>query len=511
MPKIGGRTDLVCERGENLVKNRFFEILQWIPRKDHPDDGIDLNVEIPPDGGRPCERFLVQVKTASKIKPRRNNDWSASIDDSAARKYLRSRHAVFLLRVDLDTEEIRWIDLLAVLHKEPDRRTFSLPPAQTLDAGSAEAFRGAVGRAIQAQDDHHYPPRRGLAHRAAELEARDPRFAVQGEIVGGVERYTFSAKNDFRAHVKVVPRTKRDAKRLIEAQEFGSKAEIKLRSFRVEGTPALDRDGASDSVMRIEPHSRRLRLGITVMPDAGTQEKSYIELDAELSRGLRGWELRSADAGCPLDLVLQLGEAGDENNRFSVNLLYERWDGRAFSDLPILRQLLALARCFESRGQVVFEWIEFGERRQLLTTWVQADRTRRFKDMIGYLQFLNNLSEVCRRISSRATYNSREVIEPSHLEGVAAAYQLIQGQSVSFSKFEPRLTPTDEGRRALATSPIGAVQLQMPLRLYFGSTFVGEVPVKVTMEDFSASENADGTVTLHPKTSTEMCLDTARI
>ena len=66
------RTDLICERGENLVKNAFLEILQWVPRTDDPDDGIDMSVEIPAQDKRPCERFLVQVKTASAIKSLRN-------------------------------------------------------------------------------------------------------------------------------------------------------------------------------------------------------------------------------------------------------------------------------------------------------------------------------------------------------------------------------------------------------------------------------------------------------
>jgi len=50
------------KRGENVVKNAFFEILQWVPRTDDLDDGIDLNVEIPPQETRPNERFLVQVR-----------------------------------------------------------------------------------------------------------------------------------------------------------------------------------------------------------------------------------------------------------------------------------------------------------------------------------------------------------------------------------------------------------------------------------------------------------------
>jgi hypothetical protein len=123
---------------------------------DDPDDGIDLSVEIPAQDKRPCERFLVQVKTASSIRPLRNGDWPASIERAASQKYQRSRHAVFLLRVDLKSSEIRWLNLSEALRQEPERLTFSLPPTQKFDHESADAFRAAVRRAIETQDDRHH-------------------------------------------------------------------------------------------------------------------------------------------------------------------------------------------------------------------------------------------------------------------------------------------------------------------------------------------------------------------
>jgi hypothetical protein len=114
MPRNDGRTDLIAERGEYLVKIAFAKILEWVARKDSPDDGIDLNVEIPAEGKYPNERFLVQVKTASVVKTRSDGSWPASVRASALRKYKRSRHAVFLFGVDLQSEEIRWIDLAAL-------------------------------------------------------------------------------------------------------------------------------------------------------------------------------------------------------------------------------------------------------------------------------------------------------------------------------------------------------------------------------------------------------------
>lgn len=167
-----GRTDLVAERGENHVKSAFAKILQWVARKDYPDDGIDLNVEIPADGNYPAERVLVQVKTAGRIKPRKDGSWSASVRDSALRKYKRSRHAVFLFVVDLASDEIRWIDLLNIIRQSPDRRTFTMPAAQKFDEETAGTFCNAVRFAIDAQNDRHYPPGQALVYRRNRLRRK---------------------------------------------------------------------------------------------------------------------------------------------------------------------------------------------------------------------------------------------------------------------------------------------------------------------------------------------------
>jgi len=360
MPKGGRSTDLIAERGENLVKNAFLEILQWVPRTDDPDDGIDLSVEIPSYDGRPTERFLVQVKTASAISPLRNGAWSASIARSAARKYQRSRHPVFLFRVDLKSQEIRWLDLSDALRSQPKRLTFSLPADQKLDRASAEAFRAAVRRSIEAQDDRHHPPAQALAYRAQQFAAKDPRLTVRGEIVDGLERYTFTAKEAFRGRIKVLPRTRTDAKRLIEAHAYGSKAQIKLKSFRIEGSPALEHEGSSEAHLTIEPRARKFRLGIAASRHDGSSAGTPIELDAQLARGSRGWEVRSADPECPLELVLKLDTEEDNKNRITVDIQFERWDGRPFAQLPIVEQLAALAGCIAQRGRLIFECIEYG-------------------------------------------------------------------------------------------------------------------------------------------------------
>src|ERR1700687_2877931 len=52
MSRKGRKTDLVGNQGENLVVNALAKLLEWVARKDHPDDGVDLNVEIPAEENR---------------------------------------------------------------------------------------------------------------------------------------------------------------------------------------------------------------------------------------------------------------------------------------------------------------------------------------------------------------------------------------------------------------------------------------------------------------------------
>jgi hypothetical protein len=87
--------------------------------------------------------------------------------------------------------------------------------------------------------------------------------------------------------------------------------------------------------------------------------------------------------------------------------------------------------------------------------------------------------------------------------------KLIGGQSVSFDRITSTLTLTEEGRNALKNVATGQLKLSMPLRLYFGKTFIGNVPVMVVVGSYSISENADGTATLHTESPVPMSLDTS--
>jgi hypothetical protein len=508
MPRNTGRTDLIAERGENLVKIGFAKILQWVARKDSPDDGIDLNVEIPAEGTYPSERFLVQVKTASVVKPRSNGSWPASVRTAALRKYKRSRHAVFLFAVDLNSEEIRWTDLADALRREPARRTFLLPITHKFDQQTIDIFRHAVRSAIEVQNDSHHPPAQALAYRARQLEAKDPRFTVRGEIIGGVERYTRTVKPGFAPKVKFVPLTKADAKRLGEAVEFGSAAKIKLKSIQIDGLPALTDDETRDSFIKIEPKSRGLRLAITSHLGVGGSEKSYLELDAKVARGVRGFEVRSDDLACPFQFVLKLKPA-QSSCAFTIEIHYEKWNGRPFTRLPLIDQILAIARCFSETGRLTFEVIDYGERREVLSAHTEANRSAKFKQTIIYLQLLRKVSQICRQIGSVATYSDADILDIEQVKSLELAYYLLtEKASITLTAQTYTVNPSPDGRTVLLASEPGAVLVCMPMHLHFGKTRIGNIPVRVTINDFVAVDNTDGTIALRPKSSTELCLDT---
>ena len=508
MPDSHGRTDLVAERGENLVKNAFAAILRWVARKDYPDDGIDLNVEIPADGNYPTERVLVQVKTAGQIKPRKDGSWPASVRGSALRKYKRSRHAVFLFVVDLASGEIRWIDLLNIIRQTPDKRTFVLLAAQKFDEQTADTFRKAVRSAIDTQNDRHHPPGQALVYRAQQVEAQDPRFAVRGEIIGGLERYTLTPRPGFAPKVKVVPRTRADSRRLDDAIQFGSTAEIKLKNFELDGGREFTESETRDALLKIEPKSQRFRVAITSHLGVDGSEKSHLELNARVARGIRGFEIRSDDPMCLFQFVLKL-DSTQSSCAFSFEIYYERWNGQPFTKLPLLDQILAIARCFAEPSRLVFELIDYGERRELLSTKTASSKSKRFTQTVSYLKFLRKISRVCQQIESTATYSNMDVHDTAQGTSLEMAYALVKGAAIPIEPRTYEINLHPEGRSALlASQQPQPLILRMPMRLHFGKTRIGEMPVRVAINKYSVVENSDGGISLHPKSTSELTLDT---
>lgn len=487
------------------MSNALAEHLEWTARKDAPDDGIDLNVEIPAQVDRPSERFLVQVKSANAAKESKLGSWSTSIKRTALAKYKKSRHAVFLFMVDLRAEEIRWLSLSEVLRVHPERRTFALSQAQIFDKSTAQKFADAVRLAMQVQEDLHHPPREALAFRAREFEAQDPRFSVSGEIVGGVEKYTFAPKPGTAVKMTISPKTKADARRMRAAVEFGSKADVHVTSIKFDSPSMFAAHEGEASLLKIEPSAQQLRIVVTSAPNDSLPSPG-IELSAEMSLGVRGFELRSMDPLSPFQFTFR-ADKSKIRTTFTVAIVYEPWNGRTLANLPLLDRVLALMRRLHEGGRFIFEVSDYGERREMLSAHLSGNRRAGHQRVLDQLQFCSRLSLLCRRIASTAVFNASETPSDSQLRRLGMAFALIENGSVDCKLSACTVAPSPEGLAALRARSSGSLLLRMPMNLSFGVTTIGALPVQASITDYDISEKEDGSITVKPLSSVVLSLD----
>jgi hypothetical protein len=279
-------------------------------------------VEIPSDGDRPSVRFLIQVKTSENIRPKRNNHWSIKFDRPALNKYLRSRHAVIAFRVNLASEEIRWLDVLAAAKGKPKALSFDVPPGQAFSQGTVPEFVAAVHLAIAELDDTYHPPAKAAAYRAQRLEKLDPRFKVKLDVVNGVEQYTIGAKPGQQPSLGIITGSQEDDKKIQSAVEYGSKVSI---WGQLTGSPIVQHGEGGDSILRLEPGARDFQLGITA---EGGGHHFHIELPGERSVGTRGMEFRTADPNCPFRLTIQWDREHSFRS-YDLAIDFRVWDGNA--------------------------------------------------------------------------------------------------------------------------------------------------------------------------------------
>lgn len=475
--------------GENLVSNGLMQYLDWTPRKEELDEGIDFNVEIPADPPHPGRRFLAQVKTKSRFVERKDGSWTVTIRGAIARKYRSLREPVFLFAVDLQRNEIRWLDLLAALLIDPERRTFVLPPNHVLGPDTASELRSAVFAAFADVDDKYHPPSKALRYREKKLEGMNPGFTVKGAIVDGMERYEFGLREGQAHKFTLKTRSETAAKMLQDAHNFGSRAELEVQSEDVTGLPSLLHPRTGPSVLRIEARSRRFRLSLTSRP-LGEHPSMSIELDAELARGAVGWEVRSADSSCPLEFrVTVADQEPDVHCVFSWD--DSSWKGRPLAQLPGLFPAQKLAAIFSRPGTVLFDWVDYGERQTMMSLAVHPEPDEELKGMLYRFDFYAHLAQLCRALSFDAAYRTEDTLTEAQFEALTLAFELTRRSSIPFNGQRYPLVATEEGKVALRASTV-SLMLEMTLELGHGQTVLGRIPVKSTVRKFTLHDSPDG-------------------
>jgi hypothetical protein len=494
MSRAIGRTRATGATGENLVSIALREHMDWIPRKDEFDEGIDLNVEVPADPPRPGRRFLAQVKTRTQFRQRTDGSWTVTIRGAVARRYRSLREPVFLLAVDLQRNEIRWTNVTAALKFRPNERTFGLNPQHVLKPETASKLRSAVFDAFDESDDQYHPPLEALRHRERKLEGLNPSFTVKGAIVDGVERYEFGLRQGGSHKVRLKTRTEEATNMLQEAHDFGSRVELAVKREDIAGLPILPHPTISESLLKIEARSKRFRLGLTStsLEDAPSLT---LELDAELARGTVGWEVRTADPACPFEFRVMIPDPGLEG-RFEFRCDDHPWEDRPLAELPGLKSLQRLTSMLSRSATLTFDWIDTCERRTMTSFVVHPESTEHLKGTMQRIEFFCQLAELCRSLGFESVYHTGDVLTENQFQNLALAFSLLPGKPIPFSGYRYSLRPNEEGRRGLHASAPVSLTLKMTLELSHGKTRLGSMPVRSDIRKFTALDNPDGTMML---------------
>lgn len=488
------RTRATGATGENLVSIALRQHMDWIPRKDEFDEGIDLNVEVPADPPRPGRRFLTQVKTRTQFRARKDGSWTVTIRGAIARRYRSLREPVFLFAVDLQRNEIRWTNVTAVLKVRPNEKTFCFDRQRVLKPETASKLRSAVLDAFDESDDHYHPPLEALRHRERKLEGLNPSFTVKGAIVDGVERYEFGLRQGNNHKVSLKSRTEEATRKLQEAHDFGSRVALALSTEDIAGLPILPHPIIGESLLKIEARSKRFRLGLTSTP-LDDSPSLILELDAELARGAVGWEVRTADPACPFEFRVMISDPGLEG-QFEFRWDDHPWEDRPLAKLPGLKSLHRLASMLSRSGTLTFDWIDTCERRTMTSFVVQPESTTYLKGVLQRIEFFCQLAELCQSLRLESAYHTSDVLTENQFQNLALAFSLLPGNPIPFSGYRYTVTPTEEGRLGLHASAPVSLTLQMALELSHGNTRLGSMPVRSDIRKFTALDNPDGTMTL---------------
>ena len=464
------------------------DLLKWQPRKDEDDDGIDHNVEIPAERDRPSVRFLIQVKTAEKVRPKKGGHWSITFSGSSLAKYLKSRHAVFGFKADLATKEIRWLDVIASAKAAPSARTFDLPPDRALHEGTSEVFARAVYAAIAALDDQYHPPAVALKYRAEQLEAIDSRFGVRADLVDGVERYTLEPRPGHKATITIVPSSDEDAKRIQAAVEYGSKVTV---NGRLKGSPIVQRGGHVNSHLELTPKARDFRLGITAEREG---HRFHIELPAETSYGIRGIEIRTADPNCPFGITVQCDRDGSTRS-YTMEIDYHVWDGKLVTALPLFDKTYEFASCMGEGCKFKLDYVDYGESRTLLdgvTDKAGAD----FENTFHFLEILRKLRVVCMEYGVAATFKEGVEVTVDDQKSIVIAYELLGGSELPWAGMRFSVSLSEQGKEIVKHLPGVSFLANVLANVHYGGLLITSIPVQANIKEFEVLSLSESEIVL---------------
>lgn len=376
----------------------------WDARHEEPDEGFDLNIEIPASDLHPACRVLVQVKSAEEMKSRLDGAWTVSVKQKRLNEYLAHRLPVFVIGVDDFCKEFRWccIDDFSLSrstrrgHVNKKTSSIPLPRAHTLSNTLDAKFHGEIVAAWKRRDDSHHPPAKAAAIRAELLQQKDRRLDVSLDVVNGAEVRRIYAKDEpvlLKASLTFV--RPEDADALRETFRFGVPAEISAKDFEIKGSQLFD-ELPSSGQLSVSGHvqRRRMLLGFGRMEetsDAGA--KWEIEEEADFYSGSDGFEWRMKTSSLPLRVSARFVAS---ENCLSLSFTFDRdeWNGCDVRNLPYFGALGRLVGGALEGGSICLGWRNSGEALYLGSAPIEAQRDQ-FVTMSNWLRYASALKAVC--------------------------------------------------------------------------------------------------------------------
>ncbi|HZR33769.1 MAG TPA: DUF4365 domain-containing protein [Nevskia sp.] len=485
-------TDHVGKLGELRVEGAFSEHLGWFARKDSTDDGVDYNVEVPAEGDRPSSRFLVQVKTRSRMRVCRGGRWAAlGVEKEALDKHKRSRLPVFLFGVDLATGEMRACNLSELLRRSPEQKSFSLTPPQRFDGASAQAFKQVVLTEFKEIDDHFHSPGVALEYRAQKLMDANPGLDVRADWISGQQHLGFGTKDGSPLSFRVVAQSEEDNQKLQDVVDFGAQAEVQFKSMRNDRFPLLDPPHLDRAIFKITPAARRLRVRMAVGPVDGP-DAALLELDGEWSKGQRGMEIRGAEPSCPFSFTLQT--APDRTTDvFKMHFDFKAWEGKPLAQLPWVTKLMPMAKHLAGVCRVSFWLIVDGEEMEAITFHCDNSADRELRGLLRHLAVVHAVHVVSKALSSTARFSVSDGLSAEQQGVLNVALNILEHGQSTCTAPEITIQPPEELATRLRAQAPQTVSVRYALALSFGGTALGSMPVRIDVPNYQATESAGGT------------------
>jgi hypothetical protein len=390
--------------------------------------------------------------------------------------------------------EMRWADISAALNDEPEQKTFTLVSAHALNAENADELRSAVYKAFSEADDQWHPPLKALRYREEKLQGLNPAFTVKGAILDGTEQFQFALRPGKTHRIAWKTRTEADAEIMKEAHDFGSRAELTVRTEDIIGLPVFSQPPDGESSLTLQALSRRFRLGLTSQPLDGGPSHG-IELDAELARGAIGWEIRSAEAACPFAFRTVFSDQSAEA-RFVFSWDDRLWEGRPYAQLPGLVPARKLATVLSQAGTVVFDYIDYGDRHQLISFELESESNEAVKRILDRFEFYSGVAELCRSLGSGAFFRGEDTLDETQFRHLTLAFRLLGQSPIPFNGQRYLLELHKEGRRLLAGPGELALKFQMSLALSHGQSALGVMPVISNIRKFAVIKSSERAIVI---------------